>query len=69
VADSTRFLQFVSAGISLSILALAGVLGSRGILSTEGVVALAGLAVGSFVVVALKVRWKKIRLRGGEIEL
>jgi membrane protein YqaA with SNARE-associated domain len=69
VVDSTRFLLFVSAGISLSILALAGVLGSRGTLSTEGVVASVALAVGSFVVVALKDRWKKIRWGGGEIEL
>ena len=69
MVDSTRFLLFVSAGISLSILALAGVLGSRGTLSTEGVVASVALAVGSFVVVALKDRWKKIRWGGGEIEL
>jgi len=66
---STRFLLFVSAGISLSILALAGVLGRRGTISTEGVVALVALAVGSFVVVALKDRWKKIRWGEGEIEL
>jgi membrane protein YqaA with SNARE-associated domain len=33
------------------------------------VVALVALAVGSFVVVALKDRWKKIRWGGGEIEL
>jgi len=69
VADSNRFLLLVSAGISLSILALAGVLGRSGTLSTEGVVALVALAVGSFVVVALKDRWKKIRWGGGEIDL
>jgi len=48
---------------------LAGWLHGRGLVSENTVVALVLLAVGGFVVVALKDRWKRIRWGGGEIEL
>ena len=52
-----------------ALLLLAGILGWRGILPPNGILALAAFAVGGFVAVALKDRWKKIRWGGGEIEM
>ena len=55
--------------LSLAVLGLAGWLYGRGVLSENTVVALAFMAVGGFVIVALKSRWKRVRWGGGEIEL
>jgi len=59
----------IAAGVAGAVLILAGVLGLKGILQANGILALAVLAVGSFVAVALKDRWKRIRWAGVEIEL
>ena len=59
----------LAAGISGAVLLLAGILGWKGILPVNGILALAALAVGGFVAVALKDRWKRIRWGGGEIEM
>jgi hypothetical protein len=59
----------IAAGVAGAVLLLAGVLGLKGILQANGILALAVLAVGGFVAVALKDRWKRIRWGGGEIEM
>ena len=51
----------IAAGVAGAVLILAGVLGLKGILQANGILALAVLAVGGFVAVALKDRWKRIR--------
>ena len=55
--------------LSLALLGLAGWFHSRGVVSENTVVALALMAVGGFVIVALKNRWKRVRWGGVEIEL
>ena len=55
--------------LSLALLGLAGWLHGRGVVSEKTVMVLALMAVGGFVVVALKDRWKRIRWAGVEIEL
>ena len=59
----------IAAGVAGVVLVLAGVLGLKGILQANGILALAVLAVGGFVAVALKDRWKRMRWGGGEIEM
>ena len=59
----------IAGGVAGAVLLLAGVLGWKGILPPNGILGLAGLAVGGFVAVALKDRWKRIRWGGGEIEM
>ncbi|NBQ55314.1 MAG: hypothetical protein EBU36_01455, partial [Verrucomicrobia bacterium] len=59
----------LSAGVSGAVLLLAGILGWKGMLASNVIVSLVFLAVGGFVVVALKDRWKRIRWGEGEIEL
>ena len=55
--------------LSLAVLGLAGWLHGRGVVSENTVVVLVLMAVGGFVIVALKNRWKRVRWGGGEIEL
>ena len=59
----------IAAGVAGAVLILAGVLGLKGFLQANGILALAVLAVGGFVAVALKDHWKRIRWGGGEIEM
>jgi len=69
MTDSDKSLRKLAAGVAGAILLLAGILGWKGILPPNGIVALAALAVGGFVAVALKDRWKTIRWGGAEIEM
>lgn len=55
--------------LSSGVLLLAGVLGWKEVLPPTGILTLAALAIGGFVAVALKDRWKRIRWGGGEIEM
>ena len=59
----------LAAAISGAVFLLAGVLGWKGVLAANAIISLVVVAVGGFVVVALKDRWKRIRWGGGEIEL
>ena len=59
----------LAALVAGGVLLLAGILGWQGILPPNGILALAALAVGGFVAVALKDRWKRIRWGGGQIEM
>ncbi len=59
----------IAAMVAGAVLLLAGVLGWKGVLSPGGIFPLVALAVGGFVAVALKDRWKRIRWGGGEIEM
>ena len=51
------------------VLLLAGILGWRGVLQASAITGMVAFAVGGFVAVALKDRWKRIRWGGGEIEM
>ena len=55
--------------ISGAVLLLAGGLGWKGVLAANAIISLVVVAVGGFVAVALKDRWKRIRWGEGEIEL
>lgn len=59
----------LTAWISSATLLLAGILGWKEFLPPNGILTLAALAIGGFVAVALKDRWKRIRWGGGEIEM
>ncbi|NBU68944.1 MAG: DedA family protein [Verrucomicrobia bacterium] len=59
----------IAAMVAGAVLLLAGVLGWKGVLPPGGIFPLVALAVGGFVAVALKDRWKRIRWGGGEIEM
>ncbi len=60
VDTSNRALKLAALLSSITLL-FAGVLGWNGVLPPTGILALAALATGGFVAVALKDRWKKIR--------
>jgi membrane protein YqaA with SNARE-associated domain len=59
----------LAGGLALLVLLLAGILGWRGMLQANGIIGMVAVAVGGFVAVALKDRWKRIRWGGGEIEM
>lgn len=61
MAEQDRNSLKLAAWISSGGLLLAGVLGWKEVLPPNGVLALAALAIGGFVAVALKDRWKRIR--------
>jgi membrane protein YqaA with SNARE-associated domain len=67
--SSDKTALFLAGGLALLVLLLAGVLGWKEILPPNGILALSALAIGGFVAVALKDRWKRIQWGGGEIEM
>ena len=69
MADPSKSSLKLAAWLSSITLVLAGVLRWKEVLPPNGILALAALAVGGFVAVALKDRWKRIRWGGGEIEM
>ncbi|MFZ9874530.1 MAG: hypothetical protein ACO3E8_04085, partial [Candidatus Methylacidiphilales bacterium] len=69
MSEGKNSLLKLAALVAAGVLLLAGILGWKGILPPNGILALAALAVGGFVAVALKDRWKRIRWGGGEIEM
>ena len=69
MAEGNHGLAKLAAFVAGAVLLLTGFLGWKGLLPANVILSLVVLAVGGFVVVALKDRWKRIRWRGGEIEL
>jgi hypothetical protein len=64
MADTSSRSLKMAAWLSSLALLLAGVLGWKEVLPPNGILALAALAIGGFVAVALKDRWKRIRWGG-----
>ena len=64
-SDKTSLL--LAGGLGSLVLLLAGILGWRGVLQASAITGMVAFAVGGFVAVALKDRWKRIRWGGGEI--
>ena len=69
MADPKNLSLKIAAGLAGAVLLLAGILGLKGTVPSNGILTLVALAVGGFVAVALKDRWKRIRWGGGEIEM
>ena len=62
--DKTSLL--LAGGLAVLVLLLAGILGWRGMLQANGIIGMVAVAVGGFVAVALKDRWKRILGGGGD---
>ena len=69
MAEGKHGLAKLAAWLAGAVLLLTGILGWKGYLPANVILSMVVLAVGAFVVVALKDRWKRIRWGGGEIEL